>query len=236
MTDRHLKRTPLSLKEYAEILGIVVAIVTGVGGLIQSNRALDLAQKAQDIVVNVGGNPVYDSTATFMPLQNPPDFAKDCIAGILQFDFDVQLDNLSERKVSIRSIQAHPLFDGTLFGMASIGPQPPWFRKTASGLSPDTFPVSLDAGESIDLVVKLGWPIDSTSYNAIAEYSASNPRNSLTFRDALFAVAAKGRSLGCSPVEHGKDYVIYTEPSKIRLGIDVTTSFDTHHYATVDIQ
>ncbi len=224
-----------------ETIGIIVAIIASVYGIFQSNRAIEISRQSQEVLLNISGNSIADSKISLMSLDSNSR-VNECTSGLLFFEYTVKIDNISERKISIRGIEGNPLFEGYEFGIFTsngrTGFQGQWSIIEASGVTPVLLPISIDAGESIDLTSKIGWPIEITVYKAIEKVLLSNKDVSLL--DAYIIAAANGRSLGCSVVEYESSdevsWMIYeTEKHKIILEIDIETSFGTHHKTTTNI-
>ncbi len=237
------------LKRYKttlEIIGIVAAFVFSIISVFQSQKAIDISRKeleieqlANQIVLSVDGAPIENS---YVSIEYLPDAMKSVGASVLLYKFEVRIDNLSSRKVSIRKIYAETFFDGKSLDLhgrdLSTGFSGTLFLEEGSSQREIALPLTMDEGESLNFITTYGLLLDEESTQVIKEYLQGTSDKNITLADVRKILGRAGVSLGRSKVEfHEFDDGSWISsplgPPKIEIRIVVITSFGTRHLSSV---
>ena len=180
-------------KEVLQAIGILAALFFGL-------RA-ELRYRAQEeILISIVGAYEYDAPTL---LYIEPFGEGECwgdVGGLIIFPFTVQIDNISNRPITIREFNAVPLLNGEPIDMV---------RFTGPNLSMETgvngslrlatnpselieLPVRLEEAAPLDLEFDLGWPLGCEEIAAL-EGLGDPPRNLYSIESNLYA---SGTSLG----------------------------------------
>ena len=237
------------LKRYKtalEIIGIVAALVFSIISVFQSQKAIDISRKeleieqlANQVVLNVNGAPIENS---YVNIEYLPDTMKSVGASVLSYKFEVRIDNLSSRKVSIRKIYAETFLDGKLLDLhgreLSTGFSGPFFLEEGLSQREVALPITMDEGESLNFITTYGLLLDEESTQVIREYLQGTSDKNITLADVRKILGRAGVSLGRSKVEFqefddGSWISMPLEPPKIEIRIVVITSFGTRHFSSI---
>ena len=223
------------------------AIVLSIISINQSNNALAISQETLDlekqsnlIVLNVEGLPIENSYVSITYL---PDTMKGIGSSVLTFKFEVQVDNLSSHKISIRDIYTESLLDGKLFELhfqgVNTGIFGPIYLEEDLDQREITLPITMDEGESLNFVTDFGLLLDEIGTEAIKE-NLNDSISKLTLTDVRMILGKAGTSLGRSEVEFqefegGMWTSSHLESPRIEVRIVVNTSFGTSHTTVIPI-
>lgn len=239
-----------SLKEYIQSFGTVAAVIIALISLLQSKQSLDIIEAEKAIWINVYASEVNDNPADFYPFPEGDEVPFPGTFGLLSVDIQLEIDNLSERRISITDINATPILENSFDGEMS----PFWtnegtittdfnglFRiQTTSGETNTLLPFALEPGDSIILVGMVGWPVDAATANFLTQVF-SDDHEEFALYDIEILLAKNGMSLWRNEVnlltdQNGEtiNLPIFSGKSKLIYQIDVTTSFDTTHSAYLE--
>ncbi len=175
------------------------------------------------------------------------------IKGFLVFDVDLEIANLSLRKVSISDISGYPVFRNTDPAIETnwipvfstyifTGIQVSDSLSTVQNgiIDKVSLPISLDSGESITINSKINWPLDEDMVNVIKNYLAIN--NNATLGDIKNLLIQNETHLGMGSIGmhmiNGTAIPSYlsAEESNLRYYFTLDSSFGTKHDLYLDVK
>lgn len=222
--------------DWVDIIQTIIIILAFIISVISLTLQFKSETKKNLITIHVTASELDDKQIEFIPFPAGDLDPFPGTKGFIKITVLIRIDNLSERRVSITRINAVPItfdpYDGDMTPFNTWGPgiDTNFNGKFLSKADEEIdLPFSLDSGESLNVVGKIGYPLDeilseSISKNIKAESSL------LTLRQIKRIVENQGYTLNRSLVT---DKGI--EQSKLIYRIIVETSANSRHTFILDL-
>lgn len=243
---KFIKSQKLRIVDVIQIIGVLSAIVISILSFIQSRQEYkhqvdidtpDLTISAELLKAESVGLHEFEDYSYPIPGTN----------GLLSIKVKINIDNISQRKMSITQIHGLPvLYDDSKDGIGWT----PFFHYDESGeitsfiggferkingeIVIQNPPFLLEEGGSIELIGTIRWPLTRQSRDIIASVLAETTQT-CSLADIEKILAEHGTSIGRAEVTYDKlnntplPYPIYLETPKLIYRIEIKTNLATTH-------
>ncbi|MBN2286108.1 MAG: hypothetical protein JXI43_06650 [Tissierellales bacterium] len=236
-----------------------LAVAISYTSLLVSIKQTTIQEEYLKVNISFKANENNTSNVLLFPIDDPLyDFSSyveglPYIKGFLVFDVDLEIANLSLRKVSISDISAYPVFRNTdpdilsnwipvfssfIFTGIQVSDS---LSTVKNGINDKvSLPISLDSGESITINSKISWPLDDDMVNLIKNYLTIN--NDATLGDIKDLLIQSETHLGMGSIEMHMfnetsiPSYLSAEESNLLYYFALYSSFGTEHDFYLDVK
>jgi hypothetical protein len=239
-------------QDWIQNIGVMIAVIISIISLIQSKQSLDITREEKKVNINISGVELDNNEASYIPFPAGDFDPFPGTKGFISMQLLIKIDNLSQKRVSLRELHATPILEdpdsGEMNPFRTNGPniktdfnEP--LRSFSNNMTVISLPFSLDQGESVNIIGIVGWPLDEKLSKILSD-NLIDGKNDYKLCELKRLLEDNGFTLGRSIVEYTFPDKDHPEDKPIPIGygkakiiyrIDVITSYNTRHSAYVGI-